>query len=233
MTLAKILYVEDDINLGFVTKDTLEVAGFVVTHCITGPQARETFAPGRFDVCVLDVMLLPYPATLTDGFDLARHIRQHDPNVPILFLSARADATDRLQGLRLGADDYLTKPFSIEELVLKIRVFLRRSGSNQAVGAGLMFDPGFVFNRANLTLTISGHPPQTLTQREADVLACLLARPNEVVRRDELLMAVWGDDDYFMGRSLDVFISRLRKRLSGADRVRIENLHGVGFRLVV
>lgn len=231
MTPAKILYIEDDINLGFVTKDTLEAAGFVVTHCTTGPQARETFAPGRFDVCVLDVMLLPYPATLTDGFDLARHIRQHDRNVPILFLSARADATDRLQGLRLGADDYLTKPFSIEELILKIRVFLRRSGVKAATGP--VFDPGFVFNHANLTLTIFGQPPQTLTQREADVLACLLARPNDVIRRDELLMAVWGDDDYFMGRSLDVFISRLRKRLAGAERVRIENLHGVGFRLVV
>ena len=231
MTPAQILYVEDDINLGFVTKDTLEVAGFVVTHCTTGPQAREVFAQGRFDVCVLDVMLLPYPATQTDGFDLARHIRQHDLNVPILFLSARADATDRLRGLRLGADDYLTKPFSIEELILKIRVFLRRSGVTSANVPRI--DAGFAFNRANLTLTISGQPVQTLTQREADVLACLLARPNEVIRRDDLLMAVWGDDDYFMGRSLDVFISRLRKRLAVAERVRIENLHGVGFRLVM
>ncbi len=230
-TTARILYVEDDINLGFVTKDTLEVAGFAVTHCTTGPQARETFAPGRFEVCILDVMLLPYPASQTDGFDLARHIRQQDPNVPILFLSARADATDRLQGLRLGADDYLTKPFSIEELVLKIRVFLRRSTGVSAVGPSA--DLGFAFNRANLTLTIPGQSAQTLTQREADVLACLLARPNEVIRRDELLIAVWGDDDYFMGRSLDVFISRLRKRLAGAETVRIENLHGVGFRLVM
>jgi DNA-binding response OmpR family regulator len=231
MTTARILYVEDDINLGFVTKDTLEVAGFIVTHCTTSSQAQETFAPGRFEVCVLDVMLQPYPATQTDGFDLARYIRQHDPNVPILFLSARADATDRLQGLRLGADDYLTKPFSIEELILKIRVFLRRSVGVSV--AGPRVDAGFAFNRANLTLTVSGQPPQTLTQREADVLACLLARPNEVVRRDELLRTIWGDDDYFMGRSLDVFISRLRKRLAGAEAVKIENLHGVGFRLVV
>ncbi len=231
MTTTRILYVEDDINLGFVTKDTLEVAGFTVTHCTTGPQARETFAPGRFDVCILDVMLLPYPATQTDGFDLARHIRQHDPNVPLLFLSARADATDRLHGLRLGADDYLTKPFSIEELILKIRVFLRRSAGAPVASARV--DAGFLFNRANLTLMVAGQPSQTLTQREADVLACLLARPNEVVRRDELLMTVWGDDDYFMGRSLDVFISRLRKRLAGAESVKIENLHGVGFRLVM
>lgn len=231
-TTARILYVEDDINLGFVTKDTLEVAGFAVTHCITGPQARETFAPGRFEVCILDVMLLPYPASQTDGFDLARHIRQHDPNVPILFLSARADATDRLHGLRLGADDYLTKPFSIEELILKIRVFLRRSAGVSAIVPQSAY-AGFSFNRANLTLTVAGQPPQTLTRREADVLACLLARPNEVIRREELLMAVWGDDDYFMGRSMDVFISRLRKRLSGAESVKIENLHGVGFRLVM
>lgn len=228
---ARILYVEDDINLGFVTKDTLEVAGFAVTHCTTGPEARETFAPGRFDVCILDVMLLPYPATQTEGFDLARHIRQHDPNVPILFLSARADATDRLQGLRLGADDYLTKPFSIEELILKIKVFLRRTAGVST--AGPQFDPGFTFNPANLTLLVSGQQLQTLTQREADVLAYLLTRLNQVVRRDDLLMAVWGDNDYFMGRSLDVFISRLRKRLAGAESVKIENLHGVGFRLMV
>jgi DNA-binding response OmpR family regulator len=231
MTSARILFVEDDINLGFVTKDTLQAAGFVVTHCSTAPQARETFAPGRFEICVLDVMLQPYPATQTDGFELARYIRQHDPNIPILFLSARADATDRLQGLRLGADDYLTKPFSIEELILKIRVFLRRSTAISAAAPGP--DPGFLFNRGNLSLAVNGQPPQTLTQREADVLACLLAHPNELVRRDDLLLAVWGNTDYFMGRSLDVFISRLRKRLAGAELVKIENLHGVGFRLVM
>lgn len=220
-------------NLGFVIRDTLESVPFSVTHCTTGADAWAAFRAGGFDLCLLDVMLQPPPATSTDGFALARQIRTVDVHVPILFLSALADKDNRLQGLRLGADDYLTKPFSIEELILKIKVFLKRS---PAVSTPFPVEPvagALVLDRHNLTLRVSGQPPgdpaQTLTHREADVLAYLLDRPNMLVRRDELLRAVWGDDDYFMGRSLDVFISRLRKRLAGVPAVRIENVHGVGF----
>ena len=239
MKTARILFVEDDVNLGFVIRDTLENVPFSVTHCTTGADAWAAFQAGGFDLCVLDVMLLPPPATSTDGFALARQIRSVDTQVPILFLSALADKNSRLQGLRLGADDYLTKPFSIEELILKIQVFLRRSPAittHQPVEtAG---KPTVLLDRHNLTLRVNGQSAgnsvQTLTHREADVLAYLLDRPNTLVRRDELLRAVWGDDDYFMGRSLDrtggpVFISRLRKRLADAPAVRIENVHGVGF----
>jgi len=233
---ATILYVEDDVNLGFVTKDNLEMSGFAVTHCLTGTEALDCFEPGRFDLCLLDVML-PH----TDGFALARHIRSLDTHVPILFLSALNSKDDRLQGLRLGADDYLTKPFSIEELVLKIEVFLKRSAHNRPQPATIapalpitqslpvgsyQFDPvNGQLHRAGLT--------QTLTQREAEVLAYLLARPNSLVRRDDILRAIWGDNDYFMGRSLDVFISRLRKRLCDDPSVQIESRHGVGFVLRV
>ncbi|WP_128544614.1 response regulator transcription factor [Larkinella soli] len=225
---ASILYVEDDVNLGFVTKDNLELARFQVVHCSNGAEAWEVFRQQPFDLCILDVML-----PLSDGFTLARQIRQVDPNVPILFLSARADRDDRLQGLRLGADDYLTKPFSIEELILKINVFLRRSRSQPSAPA----DPSVVlgayrFNFRDLTLGF-GEDRQTLTYREAEVLKYLLERPNRLVRRDEILKAIWGDDDYFMGRSLDVFISRLRKRLGRDESIRIENLHGIGFRLLM
>ncbi len=173
----------------------------------------------------------------TDGFTLARQIRAANPDIPILFLSARADRADRLTGLRLGADDYLTKPFSIDELLLKIDVFLKRSRATALPASQVRLAPQhlavgtYLFDLGNLTLSRSGKA-DTLTQREADVLAFLLARSNTVVRRDELLRAIWGDDDYFMGRSLDVFISRLRKRLSADPTVRIDSVHGVGFRLV-
>lgn len=219
MTLARILFVEDDVNLGFVIRDTLENVPFRVTHCTTGPEAWEAFQAGPFDVCLLDVML-----PQSDGFTLARQIRSVNTQVPILFLSALANKEDRLQGLRLGADDYLTKPFSIEELILKINVFLRRTVNHQpqSLPAGIKLD------RQNLTLTIN-EQVQALTYREANVLAYFLDRPNTLVRRDDLLRAVWGDDDYFMGRSLDVFISRLRKRLAQVPAIRIDNVHGVGF----
>ncbi|GAB3895461.1 response regulator transcription factor [Spirosoma agri] len=219
MTPARILFVEDDVNLGFVIRDTLENVPFAVTHCINGVDAWVTFQTERFDICLLDVML-----PQSDGFTLARQIRAINARIPILFLSALANKDDRLEGLRLGADDYLTKPFSIEELILKINVFLRRTApitEPKALASVLLDYP-------NLTLTLNGQT-QILTHREADVMAYLLAHPNVLVRRDELLRAVWGDDDYFMGRSLDVFISRLRKRLANTPGIRIDNVHGVGF----
>ncbi|GAB3735352.1 response regulator transcription factor [Spirosoma lituiforme] len=217
MTPARILFVEDDINLGFVVRDTLENVPFDVTHCTTGPDAWTAFQTQSFDLCLLDVML-----PQTDGFTLARQIRAVNTNIPILFLSALADKNDRLQGLRLGADDYLTKPFSVDELLLKINIFLRRTAKE------IHSLPKTLLDRQNLTLLVNGQT-QILTQREADVMAYFLDRPNTLVRRDELLRAVWGDDDYFMGRSLDVFISRLRKRLAPSASLRIDNVHSVGF----
>ncbi len=222
---AHILYVEDDENLGFVTRDNLEAARYRVAHCTTGSAGWAAFQTHSFDLCLLDVML-PH----TDGFALARQIRAANTHIPILFLSARANPEDRLTGLRLGADDYLTKPFSLDELLLKIAVFLKRS---QPLAAPVPTPLGtFLFDRANLTLGAPGQPQPLLTQREADVLAFLLDRANTLVRRDELLRAIWGDDDYFMGRSLDVFITRLRKRLAADPSLRIDTVHGVGFRLV-
>lgn len=231
MPKAHILYVEDDINLSFVTKDNLEMAQYTVTHCTTGTEAQTLYRPGKFDVCLLDVML-----PQCDGFAVARHIRQQDPHVPILFLSALADKDNRLHGLRLGADDYLGKPFSVEELLLKIDVFLRRSASLPLANTGVQTTDGskqlglYRFSPTDWSLHFE-QQKQTLTQREAEVLAYLIDRPNTLVRRDDILRAIWGDDDYFMGRSLDVFISRLRKRLASDPAIRIENLHGVGFRL--
>ena len=238
--IARILFVEDDVNLGFVIRDTLENVPFTVTHCTTSSDAWATFETGSFDLCLLDVMLSSRYAGENSsdqnaGFALAQRIRSVNTQIPILFLSALADKDARLQGLRLGADDYLTKPFSIEELILKINVFLKRSYTPIGVPAQLADshspnrEPTTTWlDRRNLTLHLNDQV-QTLTHREADVLAYLFDHPNTLVRREELLRAVWGDDDYFMGRSLDVFISRLRKRLINDPARRIENVHGVGF----
>lgn len=236
MSKAHLLYVEDDESLSFVTRDHLELSGFRVTHFGDGRRVEEDIEVGRldYDLCLLDVML---PGV--DGFGLARRIRERDQDIPILFLTAKSLKQDRLDGLRIGADDYITKPFSIEELILKIEVFLRR---NRVRPASPTFDPGrigdYAFNVANFELNYLGADAgaganRRLTRREAELLNLLNQRRNQVVERGEILEKIWGENDYFLGRSLDVFISRLRKYLKRDAGVEIENVHGVGFILKV
>lgn len=219
----KILYAEDDETLAFLTKDNLEQNGYEVHHCADGNACFELFRQGQFDLCLLDIMM-----PKRDGFELAAGIRNANPDIPIIFLSAKTLKEDRIKGLRLGADDYLVKPFSIEELVLKIEVFLKRSRksaqtkSNYTVGK-------FSFDSGNYTLA-AGSVKIALTQRESELLKLFLDNRNVVMKREDILKQLWGDDDYFMGRSLDVFISRLRKILSDEEGIAIENLHGIGFR---
>ncbi len=222
---AHILYVEDDINLSFVTKDNLEKHGFQVTHCADGLAGEECFKKGSFDLCLLDVMM-----PKRDGFALAEIIRAQNADIPIIFLTAKSMKEDRLAGLRTGADDYLTKPFSIEELILKIEVFLRRSKySEPGAEDQKQFTLGaFQFDYEKYTLTHKGEE-QKLTQKEAQLLHYFCVNPNKVLKRDDILVKIWGDDDYFLGRSLDVFISRLRKYLRPETSVKIDNVHGVGF----
>ena len=232
MSKARLLYVEDDESLGFVTRDNLELEGYTVEHLSDGAAAAERLSGGAidYDLCLLDVML---PGV--DGFALARRIREHDRDVPILFLTARSLKEDRLQGLRLGADDYITKPFSIEELILKIEVFLRRNRIRPATPA---FDPGLLgayrFDAAQLRLTHAEEDEgRRLTRREAELLQLLSENRERVLERSEILERIWGENDYFLGRSLDVFVSRLRKYLRQDPRIKIENIHGVGFTLTV
>jgi len=222
-----ILFVEDDPSLAFATKDNLELSGYEVIHCADGVTGLETFNAHKFDFCILDVML-----PRMDGFTLARKIRETDQEVPILFLTARSLQDDKIQGFKLGADDYLTKPFSIQELILRMEVFLRRSKDRAVEKEITRFAIGdFEFDFQKLTLTRNGQV-QTLTFREGEVLKYFASHRNEVVRREDLLKAIWGDDDYYMGRSLDVFISRLRKYLATDDHsVKIDNVHGIGFRM--
>lgn len=224
----KILLVEDDPSLGFVIKDNLSLRGYDVILCKDGEQGDQTFYQQHFHLCILDVML-----PKKDGFSLARSIRQKNREVPIIFLTAKSMTEDKLAGFETGADDYITKPFSLEELVYRIEVFLRRSNQHEPLKADKIFQVGqFVFDPFNLTLK-NGSSEKTLTQKEAEVLKLLFQNRDRVLKREEILKKVWGDDDYFMGRSMDVFISKLRKYLKEDPAIQIVNYHGVGFRLEV
>ncbi len=225
---AHLLYVEDDESLSFVTRDNLELQGYQITYCSDGEQAMQLIRADEFpfNLCILDVML---PGT--DGYQLASEIRLFNTEVPIIFLTAKSLKEDKIKGLRLGADDYITKPFSIEELTLKIEIFLRRSRISAAPQASQFKVGNFEFDYKNLVLRWNDQA-KTLTQKEADLLKLFITNKNEVLKRSDILEALWGEDDYFMGRSLDVFISRLRKYLKSDERLKIENIHGVGFRLV-
>lgn len=224
---ARILYVEDDPNLGFATKDNLEAHDYEIIHRTDGKQAWETFSSEEFDLCILDVMM-----PVMDGFTLARKIRDVNSKIPILFLTARSMQEDKIQGLLLGGDDYLTKPFSIQELVLRVEVFLRRSKLNYISNSSSSIIPIglYQFDFEKLILSLNGEN-QTLTFREAEVLKYLATKPRQVIKREDVLKDIWGDDDYYMGRSLDVFLSRLRKYLSSDPAIRIDNIHGVGFKM--
>lgn len=222
----KILLVEDDPSLGFVIKDNLEMKGYQVTLCNDGESGETTFHQSTFDLCILDVMM-----PRKDGFTVARNIRKRDQQVPILFVTAKSMLEDKTEGFAAGGDDYITKPFSVEELQMRIEVFLRRSTGRENVDT--VFKLGnFVFDSSNLTLA-NGDNVRTLTQKESDVLGLLCKNRDRVLKREEILKAVWGDDDYFLGRSMDVFISKLRKYLRDDPAVQIVNYHGIGFRLEI
>ena len=221
---AHLFYVEDDDQLSFVTRDNLELEGYHVTHCANGQEALDTFQTSSFDLCILDIMLPD-----VDGYTIAKEIRKTNQQIPILFLTAKSLKEDRIHGLRIGADDFITKPFSIEELILKIEIFLKRSQittkkikDNFQIGI-------YHFDYKNLSLK-NGDTTRQLTQKEADLLRYFIQNPNNVLKRSDILKTLWGEDDYFLGRSLDVFISRLRKYLKQDTSLKIENIHGVGFR---
>lgn len=226
-----ILLVEDEADLGNVVKQYLEVSGFTVDWCKTGKEALEKFrtSPSSFDVAILDIGL---PGM--DGFELAKHLIEIAQDVSFLFLTARTEKTDRLLGLRLGADDYITKPFDIDELVLRIKNILKRKNNSGSGAANPVITLGDLsYNREALQLTVAGRKSVLLTPREGELLGHLLSQPDKVLKREEILTQLWGEDDYFLGRSLDVFISRLRKYLSDSKTVSINNIYGVGFMLTV
>jgi DNA-binding response OmpR family regulator len=226
---ATILLVEDDLNLGFVIQDALKRRGFTVHLCRDGKEGLRKFNEQPYDLCVLDVML-PHK----DGFSLAEDIRMVNALVPIVFLTAKSQTEDRIAGFKAGGDDYLTKPFSHEELILRIEAILRRTqGKEDDPRERDRFELGdYTFDHRNLMLS---HPSEErkLTKKEAEVLRLLCLHADQVLPRELVLNMVWGDDTYFLGRSLDVFISRLRKYLKLDPKVQIVNVHGVGFKLVI
>jgi DNA-binding response OmpR family regulator len=228
MKKPKILLVEDDPSLGFVLQDNLNLRGYDICLCQDGETGHQTFQSNEFDICILDVML-----PKQDGFTLGRKIREINQQVPILFLTAKSMTEDKLEGFKLGGDDYITKPFNMEELVMRIEVFLKRS-SGVIPEVEKVFSVGdFNFDHGNLRLTNGQGAHKTLTVKESEVLKLLFLNRDRVLKREEILTRVWGEDDYFMGRSMDVFISKLRKYLKDDPRIEIVNYHGVGFKLEI
>ncbi len=219
----QILLVEDDPSLGFVIRDGLASRGYQVEWCTDGEAAGKAFHGKPMDLCILDVML-----PKVDGFELAREIRKTNPSVPILFVTAKSMLEDKIAGFTAGGDDYLVKPFSMDELVLRMEVFLRRSPAASENGTIRLGE--YQFDPKNLTLR-HAKGEKTLTQKESDVLTLLSHHRDRVLKREEILKQVWGSDDYFLGRSLDVFISKLRKYLKDDPSLEIVNYHGVGFKL--
>jgi len=220
-----ILYVEDDETLSFVTKDNLELNGYNVTHAKDGKEAIRIFKKDSFDLCLVDVMLPE-----VDGFEVAETIRSRHSEIPILFLTAKSLKEDKIKGLKIGADDYITKPFSIEELILKIKIFLKRKYVIGSQELSVLKVGQYTLDHDNLRLSI-GDQSNQMTKKEADLLKILINNKNKIVERSTILERIWGENDYFMGRSMDVFISRLRKYLKADETINIENIHGVGFRL--
>lgn len=220
-----ILYVEDDETLSFVTKDNLELNGYEVTHAKDGKEAVQLFKKDKFDLCLVDVMLPEM-----DGYMVAQEIRSRHSEIPIIFLTAKSLKEDKIHGLKIGADDYITKPFSIEELILKIKVFLKRKYIVGSQELPILKVGQYTLDHDNLKLSL-GDSEEKMTKKEADLLKLLIQNKNKIVARSTILERLWGENDYFMGRSMDVFISRLRKYLRSDESISIENIHGVGFRL--
>jgi len=223
----KILLCEDDGNLGMLLREYLQAKGYQAVLCQDGEVGYREFAKGKFDIAVLDVMM-----PKKDGFTLAQEIRQANTEIPIIFLTARALKDDILEGFKIGADDYITKPFSMEELVLRIEAILRRVHGKKAKDATVFRIGRFVFDAQKQLLTI-GEKQTKLTTKENELLALLCAHSNEILQRDFALKTIWIDDNYFNARSMDVYITKLRKHLKDDDQIEIINIHGKGYKLIV
>lgn len=228
MNPARILLAEDDLNLGNILKEYLEVKGFTPSLFRDGNSALAAFQVGDWEMCILDVML-----PKQDGFSIAREIRRHDQQVPILFLTARNQMDDKHEGFSIGGDDYLTKPFNMDELLLRIRALLRRTRPSDPTPATTQtFQLGhYHFDFPTRELRYQDQI-QRLTSREADLLRLLCQQQGEVLKRETALRLIWGDDSYFNARSMDVFITKLRKYLRHDPRIELMNVHGLGYKLI-
>jgi two-component system, OmpR family, response regulator len=224
-----VLLAEDDPNLGMVLKTYLEAKGFDVHLTTNGEEAYQTFVKNNFDICLFDIMM-----PVKDGYTLAKEIRENDKKIPILFTTAKSMQQDVLDGFESGADDYITKPFSMEELLVRMKAIIRRSHP-ELIGEHIQdnFTIGkYTFEYTRQVLTF-GDLSQKLTSKEADLLKLLCERKNDVLDRSYALTKIWNDDSYFNARSMDVYITKLRKYLKQDPEIELMNVHGVGFKLVV
>ena len=225
----KILLVEDDANFGTILQDHLQMQGFDVALCVDGVEGLRAYRASSFDICLVDVMM-----PKKDGFAFAAEVRAQDSDIPLIFLTAKSLTEDKVKGFNIGCDDYITKPFSIEELLLRIQAVLKRSGRREdGADVPTEFAIGdFTFDYPRQTLVIHG-VSQKLTPKESELLRLLCLNKNQIVSRNTALRKIWGDESYFSGRSMDVFISKLRKHLKADPGVEIMGIHGKGFRLIV
>jgi DNA-binding response OmpR family regulator len=223
---AKILLVEDEIDLGNVLKQYLEIVGFEVDWAKNGKLAFDQLQQlhSSYQLIIIDVSM-----PVMDGFELANRIFEAGIQIPFLFLTARNEKADRLYGLKIGADDYISKPFDVDELVLRIKNIIRRYAATETPQRPIITRGDVEFNKDSLRLSIKHSNDIILTPREAELLLYLFEHENKILPRENILVQLWGKNDYFLGRSLDVFISRLRKYLNNSNCIRIENVYGVGF----
>ncbi len=227
MSEKKILLVEDDVNFGTILSEFLSMKNFKVDLCKDGEEGYYSYSNNNYDLCLLDVMM-----PKKDGFTLAKEIRQTNKNIPIIFLTAKSMQNDKIEGLKIGADDYITKPFSTEELLLRIHAILKRSASINDFVKTKNYSIGkyaFDYQKKELKLKRS---VQTLTNKEAELLKLLCENKNNILRRDLALTKVWNEETYFTARSMDVYITKLRSYLKNDRTIQIENVHGVGFKLI-
>ncbi len=224
----KILLVEDDTNLGFIIADQLKQEGYDVHLASNGNEGFKKFHEGSYHLCIFDVMM-----PKKDGFSLAEDVRKIDKKVPILFLTAKTMTEDKIKGFNVGGDDYITKPFSSAEFKVRVRALLKRvDGLDDEESPTEVNLGSYTYDVQNYSL-VGPNFEKKLTKKEAQILKMLCKFENQVVPREMILNAVWGKDDYFVGRSLDVFITKLRKYFSNDAKVNIENVHGIGFKLMV
>lgn len=222
--MKKILLAEDDADFAGILKQYLEISGFLVSWCKDGEEALKIFKNSVFDICVFDVMM-----PKLDGFSLAEKIVMLNPEMPFVFLTARQMKEDKIKGLKLGADDYIVKPFEADELILRLNNILRRSDQKKTTetNSEIIAIGKYVFDNKRFELQLSGKIQQ-LTEKEAALIEFLFHNRNQVLKREEILKNVWGNTDYFSGRSMDVFISRLRKYFADDDTISIASIRNIG-----
>lgn len=222
----RILLCEDDENLGMLLREYLQAKGYTAELCVDGEAGYEAFLKNTFDICVLDVMM-----PKKDGFTLAQDIRQTNQEIPIIFLTAKTMKEDILEGFKIGADDYISKPFSMEELVFRIEAILRRVRGKRNSEATIFNIGRFIFDTQKQILSIDGKSKK-LTTKENELLSLLCMHANDILQRDFALKTIWIDDNYFNARSMDVYITKLRKLLRQDNDVEIINIHGKGYKLI-